>query len=190
MVVRFFACLVFVSCWTLVLGCGSRAETKPPLEQEIANGDKGGLAAGNKDNQKDNQPDLDKQAAGKGPKDSADMRLLQGSWTCTLRTIGEKELYPSQGKRTLEIKGRIYGEGTLTLDSSTKPKQLDVKLSSGDDKGKTMKGIYEFRDGDLVWCFNNAPDGPRPTSFDPDQHAKEKHAESIEICIFKRGGGE
>jgi uncharacterized protein (TIGR03067 family) len=98
-----------------------------------------------------------------------------------LRTIGEKELYPSQGKRTLDIRGDKYGEGTLILDAAAKPKRLDVKLSTGDDKGKTLKGIYEFRDGKLVWCFNNAHDGPRPDSFDPA-----KHSESIEICTFEK----
>src|SRR5262249_29093618 len=112
--------------------------------------------------------------------ESTEIEKLQGHWHCVLRTIGEKELYPSQGKANIEIRGNSCGEGELTLDVTTTPMRLDITLSAGADKGKTMKGIYEFRDGNLVWCFNNDIDGPRPTNFNPATHS-----ESIEVCVFE-----
>src|SRR4051794_24232016 len=103
MFVRLFAALLLMSGLTLAIGCSNRAETSPPN---------------------------DKEAVGSNTKET-ELKLLQGSWNCVLRTIGEKELFPSQGKRTLEIKGDTYGEGTLTVDNSAKPKRLDVKMSTG-----------------------------------------------------------
>ena len=167
MLVRPLAAVILISTLALIIGgiviheikgVAGKADTSPPDEKEP-------VSAGDKD---------------------TDLKLLQGSWNCVLRTIGEKELYPSQGKRTLEIKGDSYGEGTLTVDNSAKPKRLDVKMANGDDKGKTLKGIYEFREGKLIWCFNNAPDGPRPETFDAEEHAKGKSAGSIEICTFEK----
>jgi len=55
------------------------------------------------------------------------------------------------------------------------------KKVTGENKGKIMKGIYDWDDGKWVWCFNNDIDGPRPTTFDA-----EKLGETMEMCIHER----
>jgi uncharacterized protein (TIGR03067 family) len=55
-------------------------------------------------------------------------------------------------------------DGTITIDPSKKPKQMNATTGSGPDKGKTWQGIYELAADKYKVCF--APPGKdRPTEF-------------------------
>jgi uncharacterized protein (TIGR03067 family) len=71
---------------------------------------------------------------------------------------GEAEvLTPHQSKDVIK--------GTVTIDPTKKPKEMDWKRSTGPDAGKTMRAIYEFMGDDQYRvCF--APgDKDRPKEF-------------------------
>jgi uncharacterized protein (TIGR03067 family) len=44
-------------------------------------------------------------------------------------------------------RGQENGAGTVTVNSMKKPKAIDVAMTEGPEKGKTVLGIYEI-DGD------------------------------------------
>jgi uncharacterized protein (TIGR03067 family) len=111
-------------------------------------------------------------------KDDADK--MQGTWQAVKVVIRGVELqeeivknlkYDIKGNKitTLGVPDIIaqYGESTFKLDSSTKPKSLDLKITLGERKGDELEGIYEFTgDDDLKLCVNLMDKGKeRPDAF-------------------------
>ena len=99
-------------------------------------------------------------------------KLLQGKWTVVsiVSKAGKEE---PQGRMTAQIAGdkliskendKVTGEATFTLDASKIPKFIDLKPSSGGDKGKSFLGIYELNGNDLKLCFGPV-NGLRPMEF-------------------------
>ena len=67
---------------------------------------------------------------------------------------------------SIRNKDKVLSEGTITIDPTKKPKTLDLKVTKGDNSGKTSLAIYEL-DGDTLkacWTFF-AVDRKRPTDF-------------------------
>jgi uncharacterized protein (TIGR03067 family) len=102
-----------------------------------------------------------------------DLDLLQGSWTITaLKMEGQETPADMLGDARIVIKrnrftstgmGAEY-KGTLTLVTSTKPRQIDMKFDAGPEKGNTNPGIYKL-DGD-TWKICLATRGTvRPSKF-------------------------
>jgi uncharacterized protein (TIGR03067 family) len=102
-----------------------------------------------------------------------DLDLLQGSWTVTALEADGQEVPASmladariavKGNRfTSTGMGAVY-QGTLELNASTSPRQIDMKFDAGPEKGNTNPGIYEL-DGD-TWKICLATRGAvRPSSF-------------------------
>jgi uncharacterized protein (TIGR03067 family) len=102
-----------------------------------------------------------------------DLDRLQGSWSVSElemegQTISGGMLANARvvvtGNRFESVgMGSVY-EGTVTLNSSANPPQLDIKFDAGPEKGNTNYGIYEL-DGD-TWKICLATRGKlRPTSF-------------------------
>jgi uncharacterized protein (TIGR03067 family) len=56
---------------------------------------------------------------------------------------------------------------TFTLNSGKAPKEIDVTAQDGPQKGKTVLGIYELKDGRLRICLRDweAARKGRPTEF-------------------------
>jgi uncharacterized protein (TIGR03067 family) len=56
------------------------------------------------------------------------------------------------------------GEETYTfkLDPSKKPAEVDFIPDQGDNKGKTLKGIYAAKSGELKICLTLSPEAKRP----------------------------
>ena len=73
---------------------------------------------------------------------------------------------------TLTFKGDHYtlkqgGQtrtGTIKIDPTKKPKQLDIISGEGPNKGKSLLGIYEL-DGDTLRYCVSPPGKTRPTEF-------------------------
>lgn len=63
-----------------------------------------------------------------------------------------------------EVKLRLIptGETRFTLDPAKDPKTIDLTSTTGENKGKTLRGIYQFIGAKLQICVADKPDGPRP----------------------------
>jgi uncharacterized protein (TIGR03067 family) len=54
---------------------------------------------------------------------------------------------------------------TFTLHPSKKPGEVDIVPDQGDNKGKTLKGIYMVKGGELKLCLSLDPSAKRPKEF-------------------------
>jgi uncharacterized protein (TIGR03067 family) len=69
------------------------------------------------------------------------------------------------GKRFTSTGMGTEYEGTLELDASTNPRQLNMRFDAGPEKGNVNLCIYEIAGNDWKLCV--ATRGPvRPASFD------------------------
>jgi uncharacterized protein (TIGR03067 family) len=106
-------------------------------------------------------------AADDAPKESADLKKLQGEWTAPSAGGGEVVYTFKGNKLTVKAPTRTY-QMTVTLDDSAKPhKTIDFKVDEGpeDAKGKTSKAIYKLDGNDkAVLCLR--PEGERPDKFE------------------------
>jgi uncharacterized protein (TIGR03067 family) len=106
---------------------------------------------------------------------------LQGRWSIVLmhdrgKKIEVKKEFPSE----FVIKGnkwlRTGGEdiATLYIYPGIKPIAIDLKVTGeGEEKGRTLEGIFEIDEDTLRWCFyEKVGEKRRPVSFpenpDPD----------------------
>src|SRR5262245_66337845 len=90
-----------------------------------------------------------------------DLELLQGTWNVTsLEMDGQQMPDTMLGEAEIVIKGTrfmttgmgaIY-EGTLNLDPSANPPQLDMKFDAGPEKGNTNLGIYKLNEIGRASC--------------------------------------
>jgi uncharacterized protein (TIGR03067 family) len=100
-----------------------------------------------------------------------DLERVQGRWTPT-RMIhnGEAVSADDLAKIKLKIEGNRFtleadepAEGTVKLDSSTTPRNLDATASGGEQ----IHGIYEVSDSTFTICYG-VEDTPRPKAFKAD----------------------
>lgn len=119
-----------------------------------------------------------------------ELEKLQATWaTTSIEADGEKVTEEERIKsRKLTIKGSGYTlkvgdetvQGTLVIDPGKKPKTIDVKPSSGLNKGKTLLGIYELEGGSLKTCIA-LPGKERPTKFSTESGT------GHQLVVYKRG---
>jgi uncharacterized protein (TIGR03067 family) len=112
----------------------------------------------------------------KGDADQA-LKQLQGSWTVVKieekgKSVPEEaikkvdmKLVVKGDKYSQVVQGTALEEGTLKLDPSKKPAAMDLTITSGKDKGKTQRGIYELKDDTLRIHFGRPGSDKRPTAF-------------------------
>ncbi len=102
---------------------------------------------------------------------------VQGVWKISAvetegNTVSSEDL---DGYR-VTIQGSSYvlqapdrtSHGTLTLDPSKEPKQMDIHPSDGPDEGQTLLAIYEAGGGKFRVCYAQAGK-PRPDAFSAGQ---------------------
>ena len=75
--------------------------------------------------------------------------------------------------------GKQTDRGTVKLDTSAKPKTMDITGSEGPNKGKTILAIYE-RDGDTLRVCYDLSGKARPTEF------KTKDGTQLFLVTYKR----
>jgi len=101
-----------------------------------------------------------------------ELEKFQGTWTVVSMENGGQKVPEEQSSQIrLTYKDNTYsvmlgGEtrtGTFQIDPSKKPKAIDRTPTSGPNKGKTFKGIYEFDGETLRCCWSVESD--RPTEF-------------------------
>jgi uncharacterized protein (TIGR03067 family) len=108
-----------------------------------------------------------------GAADGPEARELEGIWKpLSAELAGSKypqkildtmKLTVKDGKYTVEVAGKL-DEGTVTHDSSTSPKSMDIKGTNGPNKGKTFLVIYELKNDELRVCYDLSGKS-RPTEF-------------------------
>jgi len=110
---------------------------------------------------------------GIGGEGETDKQRLQGAWQVTsLEMDGEKGPAEAIKGLTYTFKGETLtiapaepgsnSEFTVTLDPAKKPKRIELKISKGPGKGKTLPGIYDIKGNGLTICFG---DKTRPAEF-------------------------
>lgn len=107
--------------------------------------------------------------------DAAGLKQLAGPWSfSSLEHGGEKapkkELdalaYSVAGEKVVVREGKEIKEesSVVLLDPSAKPARIDLRITSGDDKGKLVKGIYRLDGQTLTVCVAE-PGRDRPAAF-------------------------
>ena len=105
-----------------------------------------------------------------------DAKDLQGTWqVVSLEANGENKpadeiqgwKFVFEGDQAWLIKPEETGpKFKFSLDAAKAPKSIDLTLQEGDDKGKTVLGIYGLNDGQLRLCINVFGDPSyRPAEF-------------------------
>lgn len=104
----------------------------------------------------------------------ADLKALQGTWVLAEATLEGRDHGEDFKEMKLKVNGDKYevgfgmvsDKGTIKLDSTKKPKQIDLTTTKdGPFKGHTLPGIYEFKDDTVVLCLE-ANKTDRPTKFE------------------------
>lgn len=103
-----------------------------------------------------------------------DLDRFQGQWVLL---SAEWDGKPTPGDEVKKFRLTIQGDsfvlskdsvvvsgGTLKLDPTRKPKEVDETATAGPSKGKTFLAIYEIDDEQHRICFA-APGQGRPTEF-------------------------
>ncbi len=95
---------------------------------------------------------------------------IDGTWLLTSAELGGVEL-PKGAAIKLTLKGGTYelvaespDRGTVTYDTSAKPKAMDIKGTDGPNKGKTFLAIYDLSGDKLTVCYDLTGKA-RPTEF-------------------------
>ena len=121
--------------------------------------------------------------------DKADKDKFQGEWSlASLEENGESQKITEDNDHYIKLK--IDGdkfmitlkngdhEATYALDSSKKPKTIDLTLKGGDQDGKVMKGFYELQGDTLKICMGSPEAPDRPVEF--------KSKDEVKVFTFKR----
>ncbi len=107
--------------------------------------------------------------------DKKDKDKLQGTWNAVSGESGGKEQAEAK-EHSLIFKGdefsvkrgdKVLVKGKFKIDSSKKPKTIDMEIAEGSDdvKGKTAEGIYKVEGDGLTWCVDEPGSGNRPKEF-------------------------
>jgi uncharacterized protein (TIGR03067 family) len=108
-----------------------------------------------------------------------DLDKLGGTWlTVSLvnngKTLVDEKTPPKEGPTTklvydgnkwlIKVGEKTVASGVFKIDSTTKPKEIDIMDESGMKNDQTKLGIYELNGDTYKYCL--APAGkPRPTDF-------------------------
>jgi uncharacterized protein (TIGR03067 family) len=106
---------------------------------------------------------------------------IDGTWAATevayggqfvpKEVSGQMRFVFADGNLTISVAGKIDGTGTYRIDPGKQPKSFDVVPGEGDDKGKTLEGIYELNGDTLKICYNGVGKG-RAAKFTSTAEAK------------------
>jgi uncharacterized protein (TIGR03067 family) len=69
---------------------------------------------------------------------------------------------------------------TFKLDPSKTPHEVDFVPEQGENKGKTLKGIYAVKEGEMKMALSLSPEGKRPAEF------VSKDGEEVALVVLKK----
>ena len=107
-----------------------------------------------------------------------DLKKMAGDCTPVLMQLNGKkqpeELLKSikltiRGDKYNTVVGKEKDEGTLELDATKEPREMDIITSVGENKGKPIRCIYEIKGDELRVCYGLKV-AERPTDFKADEN--------------------
>ena len=112
---------------------------------------------------------------------------MDGVWKVTQLVFNGSEIDDAKGSK-FTFKGpkltRETPDGQETysfkLDPTKKPGEVDFVPDQGDNKGKTLKGIYWHEKGELKLCLSLNPEAKRPKEF------ASKDGEELALVVLKQ----
>ena len=120
--------------------------------------------------------------------DAKDGDNLQGTWLPSTAELGGK-MFPDEVRKSIKLVvkdtqytvtvGKEADQGTVKLNPSAKPKEMDITGTDGPNKGKTFLAIYEL-DGDTLRICYDLGGKNRPTEF------KTKEGSQLFLVTYKR----
>ena len=115
---------------------------------------------------------------------------LDGKWVLTRveSSMGKQDIPQGVGGATFDKEkytftmGRMTEKGTMTFRPGKKPKELDVKITEGNDADKTQYGVYELEGDTFKMCVAMAgePESSRPKAVAFKEESQET------LFVFKR----
>jgi uncharacterized protein (TIGR03067 family) len=105
-----------------------------------------------------------------------DLEAIDGAWKAESVIINGKEqdkkmtksstwTWTAKDKKYTFSVGKGSVEGTFVLDAGKTPKEMDLTMTTGSEKGKVMKFIYKLEDDTLTICVPAKVGMDRPTEF-------------------------
>jgi uncharacterized protein (TIGR03067 family) len=120
--------------------------------------------------------------------DTKDGDTVQGIWLPSTAELGGKK-FPDEVRTTIKLVikedkytvtvGKQVDQGTVKLNPTAKPKEIDITGTEGPNKGKTLLAIYERDDDTLRVCYDLSGKS-RPTEF------KSKEGTQLFLVTYKR----
>jgi uncharacterized protein (TIGR03067 family) len=106
--------------------------------------------------------------------DAKEIEAMQGTWLPTTAELGGQK-FPDEVRKSIKLvlKGDQYtvtvgtegnDRGTVKVNSSAKPKAMDITGTDGPNKGKTFPCIYELTGDTLKVCYDLSGKA-RPADF-------------------------
>ncbi len=119
-----------------------------------------------------------------------DLKKMAGDWVPVLMQLNGKK-QPEEvlkgikltisGNKYNTVVGKELDEGTLKLDATQEPRQMDIITSVGENKGKPIPCIYELKENELHVCY-----GLKGTARPADFKAGEDEKGVIMLITYKR----
>jgi uncharacterized protein (TIGR03067 family) len=105
--------------------------------------------------------------------DKEEAKQMEGTWKPTEAELAGKK-FPDEVLKTMKLVvkndkytvtvGKVIDSGTVKLEPSKKPKEIDIVGTDGPNKGKTFLAIYELDKDSLKVCYDLSGKA-RPTEF-------------------------
>jgi len=109
-----------------------------------------------------------------------DAESMDGTWLPSAAELGG-EKFPDEVRKTIKLViddgkykvtvGKNPDRGTVKLDPSKKPKEMDILGTEGPNKGKRILAIYEMTDDTLRICYDLSGKA-RPSEFKTAKDSK------------------
>jgi len=109
----------------------------------------------------------------RGDDAKVDAKSMDGTWLPSAAELGG-EKFPDEVRKTMKLViddgkytvtvGKNPDRGTVKLDPSKKPKEMDIIGTEGPNNGKTLLAIYEMTDDTLRICYDLSGKA-RPSEF-------------------------
>ena len=124
-----------------------------------------------------------KAAAGQDAEEDAE--TLQGSWQLVRSEQGalddtwevkDQLVIFEKDAFTLKQGDKVLLKGTFKLDITRSPKTIDITITEGGPKGKTMLGIWEIDREGLRWCVAEPGAKDRPTAFATNRGSSDRRS--------------
>jgi len=109
-----------------------------------------------------------------------ELKKMSGNWVPTLMQLNGKK-QPAEvvkaisltidGSKYNTVVGQQKDEGTLKVDTTKTPREMDITPSVGENKDKTIPCIYEFKGNELKVCYG-LNGSERPADFKAGEDGK------------------